>query len=327
MTTDVLVDQLLSDLARAQLGDSDFVRFLVDPHDDGVARIIESSSLLEPASRTEFRRRLDDDAVFMLRRFSQRRTLQGFRENSRQLLHEALTGFSLLPFANVPWDTWLRAALFLARPLGEDLEVFASTFEDSAQERAGIAVSAVGRVADLGQCHLVEVTTSYGVGLVELPAQKDRASRGRSVAPLLDHNAALYEPSTNLAAVAARLADAIDAQKPMRAGWISYSQLAAQWFSLRVTGSWLPTTGGLGFSAQDENGVDFNVVVAELASDVDIASLPPAAANDEGQGAVVKGNCLVLFTPVPNFEDVEGEKVFDSRACLDFARTALDSIV
>jgi hypothetical protein len=329
MTTDALVGQLLSNLKHARLGDSDFVRFCIDPRDDATARLVESAGLLSAQERTELRQNLDDDSVFTLRQFAQRRTLQGHREVSRQLLHEALAGFSLLATSQVPWDTWLRAALFLIAPLGEDLNAFTNMFDnDAAKKRAEIAVTGASRTTALDQCHLVEVTTNYGVGLVELPIRNDAPAVGWRGAPSLDNNVAVYHPSTNLAAVAARLADAIDKQSAVHAGWISYSQLAAQYFSLNVTGSWLPTTGCLSFHAEDTNGASFSVIVAELSSDFDTTSLADAATNDEGQGAVVEGNCLVLFTPVPNFDDAESESVFDVRSYEALARPALrDSVL
>jgi hypothetical protein len=325
MTTDALVDQLLSDLKQAQLGDSDFIRFCVDPRDDTTARLVESATLLSAGERFQLRQNLDDDCAFTLTKFAQRRTLQGLREQSRQLLHEALGGYSLLPSSEVPWDTWVRATLFLISPLGEDPDTFINTFDDEAsRKRAAIAVSGASRTTGLDQCHLVEVTTSYGVGLVELPVLNDVAAVGWRGAPSLDRNVAIYSPTTNLATIAARLADEIDKQSGTRAGEIRYSQLAAQYFSLNVNGSWLPTIGCLNFLTEDANGASLNVIVAEMSSDFDMASLSDPAIVDENQVAVIEGTCLVLFSPVPNFDDATNDHDVDLTTYEALARTALN---
>jgi hypothetical protein len=125
-----------------------------------------------------------------------------------------------------------------------------------------------------------------------------------------------------LAQTTVHLADALDSTHRVTTGAICYSQLASQYFSLVVAGSWLPATGCLRFNAETDVGSVFDVFVAELPDDFDMEGMEDYAATDDGQGAVVSGHRLVLVSPEPNFDDVQAA-IFDFHAYEGVARDAL----
>jgi len=181
-----------------------------------------------------------------------RRTLHGRRQSSLGLIYEAIDGFALLPrLDDVPWDSWLKAALFEARSLGADFAMIARRFADMASAtavaRLGVAAEAMNRIDDLSQCRIAEVSTSHGIGFVETLIFRDTAARGLLGglygAPRMTDHQVEYGPKTNLAQLTVNLADALDASGTVVTNPISQDQLAATSFSLTTSGSYLPTAG------------------------------------------------------------------------------------
>ena len=80
-------------------------------------------------SATAFERRSDPEEVETLRLYAKRRILQARRRSSMNLVDDAIEAFALIPEnSDVPWDTWLKAGLFVARSLGRDIESIAVRF-------------------------------------------------------------------------------------------------------------------------------------------------------------------------------------------------------
>src|ERR1035437_4767521 len=174
---------------------SDFVRFRVEANDDIVGGVVRSVTSESNADREQFRQGLSDDASTM-QLFAMRRTLQARRQSSMSLVYEALDGFALLGFDDVPWDTWLKASLFVARLVGGDLELirrrFAEVAHADAAARFDVALEPMNRVSDLSQCSLVEVKTTYGVGFVETFIFRDGSTVALGGAPRQGDNRVAY---------------------------------------------------------------------------------------------------------------------------------------
>ncbi len=312
MSVDASVGEWRSQLAAHpyEIDATEFVRFRVDANDDLVAGIVRAVTAAGAHRCAEFRDGLGATEADTLRLFAMRRTLQARRQASLGLVSEAMNGFALLPRLNdVPWDSWFKAALFVARYLGGDLDAlgerFAEVANSMAMRRGEVAIESMSRVDDLAQCQLVQVTTNYGTGFVEILVYRSAPTIGLFGAPSsLGVNQVEYHPTTNLAQLAASLADALDASGTVVTGSIGQDQLAATSFSLIVSGSYLATAGCLSFIADDaERDVSFSVFVAELLDDTDAEALASAAADVKGQAAVFDSRRLILLCTQPNFDE------------------------
>jgi hypothetical protein len=306
----------------------ELIRFRVDANDDTVGAIVRSASNLLPQERGEFRRSLSDGDSDTLRLFGMRRTLQARRSASLGLTVEALNAFAVLPrLDDVPWESWLKGVLFIARSLGGDLDALSTSFADVASERFAarfdVAEESMSRLDNLAQCHLVEVTTTYGTGFLETLVFRGAPTFGVFGAPnRLGDNEVPYQPSTNLAQLAVTLADAFDASHSVVTGPIGQDQLAASSFSMAVAGSYIATSGCLSFVADDKAaGASFTTFIAELVDD-DPATLAASANDTDGQSALFDQQRLIVLTPQPQFDDDEASSLnlhtFD-----DLVRSAL----
>jgi hypothetical protein len=287
----------------------EFVRVRTDANDDVVAGIIRAVVAEGDQGADLFRHGLSEVENDALRMFVMRRTLQGHRQSSLGLLYEAIDGCALMSSPlDVPWDTWLRAAFYFAQNLGGDLNAIGRRFGDVADAdvaaRCDVALEAMNRVSSLSQCRLVEVRTTYGVGLVELLVFRDHSHTGFSRAPKLGSNEIAYEPQTNLAQLASSLADALDATGTVVCGPIAQDQLAASSFAMQVSGSYLPSSGCLSFIVDGRTpGSSYTVLVVELTDETNGDDLVEAANNTDDQCALFDAPRLVLLSPQPNFDD------------------------
>jgi hypothetical protein len=310
--------------------DDDFVRFRDSAIDDGVKSLVSAVATASESERDLFRGALEGEGVDTLRLYAERRTVQARRRSSMNLVDDAIEAFALLPTpADVPWDTWLKAALFIARSLGRELEPVAQRFGElstlDCAQRFDVAFEAMSRVESLDQCFIAEVTTSYGTGLIETIVHRDTKSTGAFYsAPRQADDIVPYAPVTNLAQLAASLADAFDATGNLHTGAIGQDQLAGMSFSQQVPGGFLETAGCLSFYAE-RPGDDrsFKVFVAELPEDSDAESLAEGAESDD-QAVVYDDSRLILLLAPPNFEDDE-DTAFDFGESLDIIRQMLQS--
>jgi len=306
----------------------DFVRFRPTATDDGVSGIVRSLSAEGGDGYDEFRRGFDAGGVETLRLWAMRRTLYGHRQSSLGLTYEALDGYALLPaVGDVPWDSWLKAALFGARGLGGDPEFIRQRFEEVAREdavrRFDVALDAMNRVDDLSQCHIAQVRTNYGIGFVEQQVFRGTPTISFLGAPRQGDNKVGYHPTTNLAQLGASLADAMDGSGDVSTGPLGQDQLAASALSLSVPGSYLETTGCLSFVADARSRApSFTAFVAELPPGIDVAELAAAASTTNDQVAVFDDVRLVVLSPQPSFEDDEEDEV-DLREFEDLALGAM----
>ena len=271
---------------------AELIRYRAEANDDVVAGIVRSVVADGEDGGDLFRHALDDDALDTLRLFTISRALLGRRLSSLGPLYEALDACALLPGErDVPWETWVKAALFIARDIGGDLDSYGASIRRSAP-RGGAPLLRRTRIDgsrhELSQCHIAEVSTTYGVGFIETLAFQGRPTRGLGGSPRQADNYVAYEPTTNLAQLCASLADALDSSKKVVIGPIGQDQLAATLFSQTDAGVLLATAGCLSFVAEDVTGSSLTAFVAELPGDEDDPrrwpSRPSAASENRGRG-------------------------------------------
>jgi hypothetical protein len=310
--------------------DEDFIRFRDDPVDDAVKSVVASVVGSDETDRDRFRRSLGPDEVETLRLYGKRRTLQARRRSSMNLVDDAMEAFALIPeTSDVPWDTWLKAGLLGARSFGRDIESIAVRFGELSSvrsaERFDVAFEAMSRVENLSQCFIAEVSTTYGTGFIETLVHRDTKATGAFYgAPRQADDIVPFAPTTNLAQLAASLADAFDASEHLHTGAITQDQLAGMSFSQQVSGAFLETTGCLSFYADAaEDNKSFRVFVAELPDDVDVESLASGAALDD-QAVCFDDTRLILLLAPPNFEE-DDDATFDFSEYLATAQQVLRS--
>lgn len=294
----------------------DFVRYRDEPADESVRAIIQSVLLGGPDVREGFRRSQRHRTDDVIQLYAERRVIQARRRASHALLDDVVDAFALLDVDEVPWDSWLKGALVVARFIGRDLVSLRERFEDlataNASARFAIAYDSMNRVTSIDECHLVEVTTDYGTSLLETLVFHDKSPLIRSLygaGPRLGDHVVAYHPETNLAMLAARLADALDATRTTVTGPIGHDQLAATSFAQSVPGSYVPTTGCLSFVAEGDAGASMSVFVAELPPEADFAVLAAGAESLEDQAVFLDPPRLVLAITQPRFDDVDSPPV------------------
>jgi hypothetical protein len=304
---------------------AELIRFRPEDNDDVVAGVVRSVVADGEDGGGLFRHALNDEAIDSLRLFAMRRVVLGRRLSSLGPIYEALDACALIPRErDVPWDSWVKGALFIARGIGGDLDAMMRRFVDLHPEelaRCDLVLESMDRVHDLAQCRLAEVSTSYGVGLLETLAFLGRPTFGLWGAPRQADNYVAYEPTTNLAQLCVSLADALEASKKVTVGPIGQDQLAAMLFSQTTPGSYVATTGCLSFVAEDLAGSSLTALVAELESDEDPAVLALEARSVEDQVAESEGSRLIVLSPQPSFSDLD--VMIDASEFRDFVSAAL----
>jgi hypothetical protein len=303
----------------------EFIRFRADANDDVVAGVVRSVVAEGARGCDVFRRGLGDEEANTLSLFAMRRTLLGRRQSSLGPLYEALDAFALLPTPeDVPWDSWVKGALYVARSMGADIELAEHRFEDLAEpfvERSHVAFEAMNRVESLDQCHLIEVTTDHGVGLVETMVFRGKPTPSFWGAPRQADHLIEFAPTTNLAQLASSLADALDASGTLVTGPIGQDQLAASSFGQTASGSYLPVAGCLSFVADHAVG-SFTVFVAEMLDETDPDALADGANGTDEQFGATDGRRFILLSPQPSFDD-DYDVMVDVRDYSDFVLAAL----
>ncbi len=304
---------------------ADLIRFRPDDNDDLVAGVVRSVVADGDDGADLFRHALSEDATNTLLLLAMRHVLLARRLSSLGPIYEALDACALLPRdRDVPWDTWVKGALFIARGIGGDLDSMVRRFADLHPERAArifVVLESMDRVHELAQCRLIEVSTTYGVGLLETLAFLGRPTFGVWGAPRQADNYVSYAPSTNLAQLCVSLADALEASKKVTVGPIGQDQLAAMLFSQTTPGSYVATTGCLSFVAEDVAGSSLTALVAELTSDEDPAALALDAQGFENQVAESQGSRLIVLSPQPSFNELD--VMIDAAEFKDFVSAAL----
>ena len=297
MTEDPRLKPFVDSLESAHLGSDDLVRFRADDGDNAVAAMVQASELYDDETRAALRMLLTSNSKEILALFARRRILLGRRTSNATYFGQALAAFSLLPkVKDVPWNTWLLAAVFLGGYSNDSDVVALYGGPDSPGGSLCRSIQAsLAHGGSLDMCHLREVNTTYGAGMIELPLPHDVAARSWSRAPIIDRDDATYSPTINLAQLAVDVADALDQ--------LAGTQTTALAFSRLSTGStpFVPTLGCLHCYAM-RGSTTFDVYVAELQSDADARRLSDEISDDQGT-AVSNGATVVVFLIEPNFDD------------------------
>ncbi len=322
--------------------DNDLVRFRDNPIDETLSTTVRSIFDALDERRDDARSALSADDRDLLTLFARRRALRALRDSSARALSDALDAYGLLPqVSDVSWESWFKATLVIGRDLGLDLDELHQRFVDGAttelSRRAAVAFDAVERITQLAECHVIEVATTYGVGLFESTVIRDQTATtlggltGRPV--ILGQFQVGYAPTTNLAQLCVDVADALDATGLVATTALRHDQLVGSTFDLVTSGTYLDSLGCLSFFADGVEGQpSFSVQVAELATEEhydttfaadDLAAeLAEAADAIEEQAALATGPCVVVLSALPDFaEEASGEPV-DLSAFLEVVRGA-----
>ena len=309
---------LLADsLAWATVGSDDFVRFELDRSDDRVADLVVAAELYDSDARAQLRTLLSSDAHDTLLLFAQRRVLSGRRTANQHHFRQALSAWSLLPTVSaVPWTTWFLAALLLGDfALDTTLVTLFEGPSTPGGTRCQTLQRSLRKGGSLAQCHLIEVTTSYGVGMIELPLPRDVPATGWLDVPLIDRDDALYAPTMNLAQLAVDVADAFDQVPAVNTSSIQFSLLSTG------TSPFVRTLGCLHFCAES-NQTTWDVFVAQLESEAGVWQLESNLTVDEGV-ALGHGTAMVLIMAQPNFSDVDAVPPLDTTRFVAIAEDVL----
>ncbi len=321
----------------------DLVRYRADPVDDSLSPLVRSIFDGLDARRDEVRAALAEGEVDTLLIFARRRLVRARAAHDARALCDALDADALVArVSDVPWESWFKATLFVARELGLDLDDVAERLvrgaSASCAARATVAFDALARVEELSQCHVVAVTTTYGPGLVETTVVRDQTGHhwgGLTSGPVrLGQFQVNYAPTTNLAQLAVDVADALDATTRVTCSPLRQDQLVATMFDLVTSGSYVDSLGCFSFFADSlEGGPDFSVTIAEVgAEEYDdlryeaeelAADLAAAADAIEEQAAFSFGSCVVVLSALPDFSEDTSEEPADLSPFLDVARRAV----
>ena len=323
--------------------DEDLVRYRSHSTDDTLSLSVRSIFDSLDERRGDVRRAMteQDDELVVL--FARRRALSARRESSLRCVSDALDAYALLSREDdVPWESWFKATLFIGRDLGLDLEEarqrFASGATPGLARRADVAFDALARISEISQCHVVEVSTTYGTGLFETTVVRDPGVKswgGITGIPVsLGQYAVRYAPRTNLAQLCVDVADALDATGLVITSPLHQDQLVAATFDLVESGSYLDSLGCLGFYADGLEGEPtFSVVVGEVASEEydDVRYEAHALAHELGeaadaiieQSAFSTGPCVVVASALPDFDEGASEEPVDLSGFCEVMRAAV----
>lgn len=323
--------------------DDDLVRFESNPIDDSLSNLVRSVFDSLDDHREEVRRSLSEADSDTLLVFARRRLLSARRTIVARAISDALDAYALLPReSDVPWESWFKASLLVGRDIGLDLgelqERFNAGAGDRSAQRANVAFDAMARIDALSQCHVFEVSTHYGVGLVETTVVRDQAGHSwggiTGIPVALGQYQVGFAPTTNLAQFTVTIADALDESRRVSCSSIRQDQLIATMFDLVTAGSYVDSLGCLSFFADAlDDGPHFAVTVAEVASedydevyyDADDLALELAEAADaiEEQSALSVGPCVVVLSALPDFSEDASEEPVDLSQFLELARQAI----
>jgi hypothetical protein len=321
----------------------DLVRYDDLALDDQLSHLVRSIIDSLDEHRDDARARLSEDDRDLLAVFARRRVLHARRATSPRSLSDALDAYSLMPLEyDVPWESWFKGSLLIGREIGLDLvgaeDRFVRRATATSASRARVAFDAMARIDTLAQCHVIEVSTSYGPGLLESTVVRDQGVAswgGITGQPVsLGQFQVAYAPTTNLAQLTVDVADALEASGLVTCSSIRQDQLVGATFDLVTAGSYVESLGCLHFFADSlTDATSFSVHVAEVGDEehdgvrfaaADLSrELADAADEIEEQCALAAGPCVVVLSALPTFDGEGGDEPTDLSAFADLVATAL----
>jgi hypothetical protein len=245
----------------------DLARFVEDPVDAIIAQIVADASGLRMADRESFRSAVTAESAYSLLVFACRRAVSAMRETSLPQAMEAIHALTVVDRSKIDFrDLSVDFPLYAVRELGGDPEKVAAMASSLSERGTADCFTARAKAAltiSLRECALLEVESRYGLGYMDV---RTRA----------------YEPTTNLAAAAIRLADLIDAEGQYIVNDLWVADLPSVWFDLSRTVASVPTSGCVSFSASLEGSGRWShgllVFVAEVGTQLLAAELATRAA-------------------------------------------------
>jgi hypothetical protein len=193
----------------------DLSRFVDDPADKAVAAVVRDAASFSTEDRDALRARLDADDCYTLLAFAQRRSASGIRDGSLEAAREAVQALTLVTASKIDYrDLSVDFPLYAVGRLGGDLtEALASAAANSESGTSASFTARAGRAErlTLKDCALLEVNSRYGLGFLETWARP-------------------YAPESDLAGMAVRMADAIDAARRYAVNDLHLSSLPEVWF-------------------------------------------------------------------------------------------------
>lgn len=218
----------------------DLARFVDDPADQAVAAVVREAASLSMGARDALRARLDADDCYTLLTFAQRRSASGIRNDSLEEAREAIQALTLVTESKIDYrdmsvDFPLYAVGRLRGNLTEALASAAVTSEPGTRASFTAKARRAERLT-LKDCALLEVRSRYGLGFIDTWGEP-------------------YGPHSDLAGMAVRMADRIDAVGPYMVNDLHLSSLPEVWFSRPPTStSDIAATGCVSVSASLKDG-------------------------------------------------------------------------
>lgn len=284
-----------------QWRDLDLVRFRACEFDDEVAARVVQFTVADDRTRRQMQRSFDEHDVSLLVSFVERRSLAAWRDANHSALLEAIDALTAFPIVAPALGSWGRLALYVSRQIDvadSEIEARFSRVDRSLRHQYEVAQDALNRSEELVKVGYYQTSTSYGIGLLKVPQShfgvQDLFGQGNLRYSVAHDLHGTFAPTVNLAEVAARLMDEVEAL-----GWMAspleVAPRANDWTVLVDWGSYLQPTGTLHVSfvrfadadadADAEDGgeaapshQEVDVWVSELPEDAEDAGSPGAEA-------------------------------------------------
>ena len=292
----------------------DLSRFVDDPADQAVAAVVREAASFSTEDRDELRARLNADDCYTLLTFAQRRSAAGIRDGSLEVAREAVQALTLVTSSKIDYrDLSVDFPLYAVGRLGGNLtEALASAAASSESGTRGSFTAKAGRAdrLTLKDCALLEVNSRYGLGFIDTWAQP-------------------YAPESDLAGMAVRIADVIDAALRHTVNDLHLSSLPEVWFgrSAKPTGD-IAVNGCVSVSASLTDGSRWGPGLLVFLAEVDsaktasnlVARAGAASTLDRPRTAGSEGR---LFLILIGGSSTRGDQPLETQASLGPQRHAL----
>ncbi len=267
------------------------VRYLHDPTDDAIGRIVDSTRFMNADDLRKFRDQLSEQDLYTLLQFARRQTVEALRSKRLNLALRAVSALTLVDRDKIDYrDLSVDFPLYAARQLDASTdEVIDSAIARCTDGTAEVFDAARNRVRSttLQSCALVEVSSIYGLGFMET------WTRG-------------YNAATSIAELSVEVADAVDREGTYETAAFHATGLPDVWFSGERTSRDIPTDGCvsvdcrlIGSGRRSHGLLIFLAHLAPSASADDLAEAArQASRGDTPQVAIASGHRLALIIAV-----------------------------
>ena len=325
----------------------DLVRFRESSTDDLLTSALARHYLLDASDRDHHGRDLSDDDVVLLNRYIERRTVQALRTGSSAPVRDAALATTLLVALPQGRPSAVKLPFFVARELGESLDLLRDSCREVAPTYAADelerVVEELSRVVDLEQVGYEKVATMSGPGLLRapLPTRTQVDSMFGLGATKTHHvivESGRHQECTQAAVLAVELANAIEGDPALLCSPMNQSDLASGWFDSGMGGPYIDVTGCVQFSVSpkivptsmgpDDGFLEsVEVLVAELADNGDARALADRVVTDDDQTVWAWGQdgLVVVVAGTPQFGESDGpESQTELHSCVRAVGEVMD---